>query len=43
MSPRIEPDELAQRRARARRTGVLVALAAASVYALFWLGGVLRA
>jgi hypothetical protein len=35
--------ELAARRARARRTAVFVALAAVAVYAMFWLGGVLRA
>jgi hypothetical protein len=35
--------ELAQRRARARRTALFVTLAAVGVYVLFWLGGVLRA
>jgi hypothetical protein len=34
--------ELAARRARARRTAAFVTLAAVGVYALFWLGGVLR-
>lgn len=42
MAIRQESAELTARRARARRTAVFVALAAVGVYALFWLGGVLR-
>jgi len=34
--------DFAQRRARARRTALFVGLAAAGIYLLFWLGGVLR-
>lgn len=34
--------DLAQRRARARRTALFVGLSAVGVYVLFWLGGVLR-
>jgi len=39
----IQPDhhDIARRRAAARRTAAIVALAAVAVYVLFWVGGVL--
>ena len=36
-------NDLERRRAQARKTAVLVALAAVVVYVLFWVGGVMRA